>query len=138
MATGMGMEPENHVLLVRDGVDGHSVAEPLELAWTPQLDADGRTVAETAQLAPGVALRRVFVESPALHRSPHRHLVVHLAGRARLQMDSGQEVELVPGTVAVSEDLHGGGHRIIRPSGAEDPRVTLLVELPGADGRDGG
>lgn len=121
-------------LRVYTGADGETHFEDVRVPTTARRSPVSDARVEASELFPttGVRFRRVVTDhDPGTpHPAPRRQFVVHLAGRAELEVSDGDRRRIGPGDVVLVEDTAGKGH-ITRRLGTED-RVTLF--LPLADG----
>lgn len=65
-------------------------------------------------------------QEPAFHVAPRRQLVIHLLGSAEVEASDGEVRTLQTGSILLTEDTEGKGHRI---HGLELPRMAMFVPL---------
>ena len=107
------------------GDDGRSHFEQLELPLT---------VSAIGQLSSPIATTSVFFRDTSVgapevydfHVAPRRQFVLHLVGRAEIEVGDGTKRQFGPGDVLLADDTTGQGH-ISRE--IEGPRLQLFAVL---------
>lgn len=111
--------------------DGESRFEDVHIPTTRRQSPVSEAMVEISELFPvtGVLFRQVVADHDpdTPHTAPRRQFVVHLAGRAEMEVSDGERRLIGPGDVVLVEDTSGKGH-ITRRLGDED-RVTLFLLL---------